>query len=162
MLINQNQYQDAVPVLLRAARIGHPRAQAMLGIIYQDGDSVQPNDRAAAYWFGLAVTQGHRAAEYALGAMYEEGEGGLPKDEKKAIELYIRSANQGFGKALLILGVDYELGDGLPRSRPKAIALLRQAGGEGVFMANVLANPHTPASKLPPCARARQLSGADS
>ena len=145
MLINQNQYRAAMPLLLRAARMGHPRAQAMLGIIYQDGDGVQPDDRAAAYWFGLAAAQGHRAAEYALGAMYEDGEGGLPKDEKKAIQLYVRSANQGFDKAQLILGVDYELGDGLPRNRPKAIALLRQAGGEGVFMANVLANPRTPA-----------------
>ena len=145
VLVNEGKYYQAMPVLLRSARMGNPHSQAMLGIIYQDGDSVQPNDRTAAYWFGLAAAQGHRAAEYELGAMYEEGEGGLPKNEKKAMELYEKSAAQGFDKAQLMMGVDYELGDGVPRSRPRAIQYLRASGGQGVFIAQVLANPHTPA-----------------
>lgn len=145
ILINENQYRAAMPLLLRAAKMGHPRAQAMLGIIYQDGDGVQPNDRTAAYWFGLAAAQGHRAAEYELGAMYEAGEGGLPQNQQKANELYSKSANQGFDKAFTSLGLNYELGDGLPRNRPRAIAYLRRGGGIGVFIANVLSDPHTPA-----------------
>ncbi|HTV80706.1 MAG TPA: tetratricopeptide repeat protein [Steroidobacteraceae bacterium] len=144
-LVDQHQYAAAMPLLLKAARAGNARAQAMLGIIYQDGDGLTEDDHAAAYWFGLAAAQGHRAAQYELGAMYEDGAGGLPKDERKAVELYMRSARQGFSQAQLVLGVDFELGDGVPRNRPQAIALLRQAGGDGAFMAQVLAQPRTPA-----------------
>jgi TPR repeat protein len=94
-LDNQNRFRDAIPVLIRAANMGHPKAQATLGILFQNGQGVRANDQAAAYWFSAAAAQGHRAAEYALGGMYEEGEGGLPNDLKRATELYIKSANQG-------------------------------------------------------------------
>ena len=142
--IDRNNYREAIPLLLQAGRMGHARAQATLGIAYQDGNGVKRNDPAAAYWFGLAAAQGHRAAQYALASMYEEGDGGLPKDRAKARELYIKSARQGFDKAQMELGIAYEVGDGVPRNRPQAIALLRQSG-LGVNIAAVLAAPGTPA-----------------
>jgi hypothetical protein len=129
---------------MQAANMGDKRAQATLGILYQDGHGVKADDRAAAYWFSAAAAQGHRASEYALGGMYEEGEGGLPKDLAKATELYIKSANQGFDLAQEAIGIQYELGEGVPRNRPKAIALLR-ASGDAQWLADVLANPRTPA-----------------
>lgn len=143
-LIDRNDHRGALPLLLKAGRMGHARAEAALGIAYQDGNGVRADDRAAAHWFGLAAAQGHRASQYALGGMYEEGEGGLPKSFAKALELYILSARQGFDKAQMALGIAYEFGRGVPRSRPKAIALLRQSG-EGRSVADVLANPRTPA-----------------
>jgi len=73
--------------------------------------------------FGLAAAQGHRAAEYALGGIYEEGEGGLPRDKRKATELYLASAKQGFDKAELVVGVGYLVGDGLPNDRRQSISL---------------------------------------
>jgi len=76
--------------------------------------------------------------------MYEEGEGGLPKDRVKANQLYLASANQGYDKAQLIIGMAYEVGDGVPRSRSRAIQMLR-ASGLGVNIASVLASPQTPA-----------------
>ncbi len=143
-LVQNNQHREAVPLLLQAARLGHPRAQATLGIAYQDGNGVTRNDAAAAHWFGLAAAQGHRAAQYGLAGMYEEGEGGLRKDPVRARQLYILSANQGYDKAQLEVGMAYEVGDGVPRNRQSAIQMLR-ASGLGVGIANVLASPQTPA-----------------
>lgn len=143
-LIDRNDHRGAMPLLLQAGRMGHARAQATLGIAYQDGHGVKADDKAAAHWFGLAAAQGHRAAQYALAGMFEEGDGGLPKNIAKARELYSLSANQGFDKAQMVMGIAYEFGRGVPRSRPKAIALLRQSG-EGRSVADVLANPRTPA-----------------
>jgi hypothetical protein len=125
--------------------MGDRRAEATLGIRYQDGDGVNPNDHAAAYWFGLAAAQGHRASQYALGGMYLEGEGGLPKDLTKATELLIKSANQGYDKAQLALGISFEFGEGVPRDRAKAIALIRQSG-LAEEITSVLASPRTPKS----------------
>jgi hypothetical protein len=142
-LIDRNNHRDAIPLLLLAGRLGHARAQATLGIAYQDANGVRADNRAAAYWFGLAAAQGHRAAQYALGGMYEEGEGGLPKDQAKATALYIKSANQGFDKAQLALGICYEFGESVPRDRSQAIALIRRSG-LAREIADVLANPRTP------------------
>ena len=142
-LIERNQYREAMPLLLQAGRMGHPRAQATLGIAYQDGNGVKPDDLAAAHWFGLAAAQGHRASQYALAGMYDEGDGGLPKDHAKARQLYMASANQGFDKAQFEMGIAYDIGDGVPRSRERAIQLLR-VSGLGKAMANILASPHTP------------------
>jgi TPR repeat protein len=127
-LIDRNDYRDAIPLLQQAGKMGHAKAQATLGIAYQDGNGVHADNRAAAYWFGLAAAQGHRASEYALGGMYEEGEGGLPRDARKAGQLYLASARQGFEKAELIVGVNYLTGDdGFPNDRQQAIMWLRRA-----------------------------------
>ena len=152
-LDNEQRYSDAVPVLYRAARLGHARAQAVLGIIYQDGDGVREDDRAAACWFSLAAAQGHRASQYALGGMYEEGEGGLPRDQQRANELYLASANKGFDKAQLAIGMSYEFGEGVGRNRAKAIDFIGQAAAQGeehaVFLLPWLKNPTLPAFSTP-------------
>jgi hypothetical protein len=142
-LLNRNRKADALQVLLKAANMGHPRAQALLGIMFQDGTGVKADDRAAAYWFKAAAAQGHRGAEYALAGMYFDGDGGLPKDPAKATQLLIQSANQGLGQAQYAIAFQYEVGDGVPRDRQKAIALFR-ASGDGVWIADVLADPKTP------------------
>jgi len=144
-LIDRNNARGAMPVLYKCALLGDRRAEATLGIRYQDGDGVKADDRAAAYWFGLAAAQGHRASQYALGGMYDEGEGGLPKDQAKATALFIKSANQGYDKAQLALGICYEFGESVPRDRSKAIALIRQSG-LAREIADVLSNPQTPKS----------------
>jgi hypothetical protein len=142
-LIDRNNYREAIPLLLQAGRLGHAKAQATLGIAYQDGNGVRRDDAAAAHWFELAAAQGHRAAQYALAGMYEEGDGGLKTDRAKARQLYLLSANQGFDKAQMEVGMAYEVGDGVPRSRERAIQMLR-ASGLGRGIANVLASKETP------------------
>jgi TPR repeat protein len=141
-----NRNRAAVVILLKAGNMGDKRAQATLGTFFKDGKGVKADDRAAAYWYSAAAAQGSRVAQYLLGEMYEEGEGGLPKDLRKATELYIKSANQGFGGAQMAMGIQYELGQEVPRSRQKAIELLRASNiGNGLWLAQMLANPKTPA-----------------
>jgi TPR repeat protein len=149
VLIDRNNHRDALPLLTQAAKMGHAKAQATLGIAYQDGNGVRRDDKAAAYWFKLAAAQGHRAAQYALGAMYEEGQGGLPRDQRQAMNLYLASAKQGFDKAELILGVSYLAGDGLPNDRRQAIFWLQKSSAQGAQLAHdlliVLADRSAPA-----------------
>lgn len=150
-LIDRNDYRDAIPLLQQAGKMGHAKAQATLGIAYQDGNGVHADNKAAAYWFGLAAAQGHRASEYALGGMYEEGEGGLPRDARKAGQLYLASARQGFDKAELMVGVNYLTGDdGLPNDRQQAIMWLRKAAAQDSPFARdllvVLSDRSAPAS----------------
>ena len=155
-LLDRNP-KEAMPLLYQCGLMGDKRCEATLGIRFQDGDVIKADDYKAAYWFGLAVAQGHRASQYALAGMYQEGEGGLPHDDAKATELLIKSANQGFYKAQYALAFQYELGDGVPRSRPKAIELFR-ASGDGIAIADALADPRAPARFTDMIAFARYLS----
>ena len=89
--------------------------------------------------------------------MYQEGEGGLLHDDAKATDFLIKSANQMFFKAQYALAFQYEIGDGVPRSRQKAIELFR-ASGDGIAIADALADPNAPASFKDMIAFARYLS----
>lgn len=141
----QNNDPRQMPLLYQCALMGDKRCEATLGIRNQDGDVIKADDHAAAYWFGLAAAQNHRAAQYALGGMYLEGEGGLQKDLAKGTDLLIKSANQGYDKAQLAVGIAYEFGEGVPRDRAKAIALIRQSG-QWDELAGILEDPRTPKS----------------
>jgi TPR repeat protein len=147
-LYKQKQYAAALQSLLEAAKRGHPRAQSLLGIMYQDGAGVTRDDRQAAHWFSQAAAQGHRGAQHALAVMYEDGEGGLSKNLAKAMQLYEASARQGFHKAQFRLGIAYEFGDGVPRNRQQAISWLMQAAqqgdGQAHWIADWLRAPDTP------------------
>jgi TPR repeat protein len=141
------EYRGALFILQEAAQRGHPRAQALLGIMYREGKGVAVDAKQAAYWFVKAAAQGHRAAQFALADMYDEGDG-VPKDEVKAAKLRHLSACQGFPQAQAALGLSYELGKGVPRNRQAAIYWLDQAAKQGVdeahWISDWLKRPDTP------------------
>jgi TPR repeat protein len=136
---------ESLSHLKQRADTGDADALTRLGIVYHNGDGVRPDLKAAAHCFQLAAATGDRAAQYELGTMYRLGEGGLPRDDRRAIDLYTRSARQDFEPANLALGVDYELGEGIPRSRSQAIRYLQRAGADGTFLADALASGTSPA-----------------
>lgn len=152
-LYERKDYRDAFADLLAAANRGHPRAQALVAIMYQAGEGMRADDAAAAHWFALAAAQGHRASQFELGAMYEEGEGGLPRDPARAAELYMQSAKQGFAQAQFALGLSYEFGSGVARDRRTAIFWLDRAAAQGDgrahWVADWLRNPATPSFQGP-------------
>lgn len=144
----RKNYAAAFPILLETAQAGHPRAQAVLGIIYSQGRGQAVDNKQAAMWYGKAAAQGHRAAQFSLGNLYLEGDG-VPKDQVKAVQLYRQSADQGFPHAEFHLGLAYEFGwGGLPRDRRMAIKWLDRASrhkhGQAGWIVGWLEDPKTP------------------
>jgi hypothetical protein len=147
-LYTRKSYAAAFPILLETAQAGHPRAQAVLGIIYSQGRGQAVDSKQAAMWYGKAAAQGHRAAQFSLGNLYLEGDG-VPKDQAKAVQLYRQSADQGFPHAEFHLGLAYEFGwGGLPRDRRTAIKWLDRASrhkhGQAGWIVGWLEDPKTP------------------
>jgi hypothetical protein len=141
-------YRGALPALLEAAKRGYSRAQALLGIMYEEGrPGVAVDLKQAVYWFERAAHQGHRAAQFGLGVMYEEGQG-VAVNAPKAAQLYELSARQGFPQAQFALGLSYEFGEGVPRNRKTAISWLDQAAAQGDgragWISDWLRRPDTP------------------
>jgi len=102
ILFSEERYREAIPLLLRAGRMGDRDAQTLLGRAYRTGKGVRVDKRAAAYWFGQAAPRGDSFAMYALADMYEKGEGGLRQDPVEAERLRNQARNN-YGKKCCFL-----------------------------------------------------------
>src|SRR5665213_1450194 len=129
-LYERKDYRGAFAVYSQAANLGHPRAMAVLGNMYYDGQGVPKDLGQAVKWYTEAAMRGNRDAQYSLGGMYEEGEG-VAKNVPKAAQLYEASARQGMPEAQFALGLSYEFGEGVLRTRRTAIFWLDQAAKQG-------------------------------
>jgi Sel1 repeat len=146
-LYERKDYRSAFGVYSQAANLGHPRAMAVLGNMYHDGQGVSKDLGQAVKWYTEAAMRGNRGAQYSLGGMYEEGEG-VAKNVPKAAQLYEASARQGMPEAQFALGLSYEFGEGVVRNRRTAIFWLdqvaKQGDGRAKWYADWLSRPDTP------------------
>src|SRR5262245_11554455 len=71
----RGDYVGAAVRLGPLAERGVPRAQTILGFLYQYGRGVPQNYVVAAHWYTCAAEQGDPAAQYQLGLMYDKGHG---------------------------------------------------------------------------------------
>tara|TARA_R110000868_G_scaffold359173_1_gene621026 strand:- start:2773 stop:3414 length:642 start_codon:yes stop_codon:yes gene_type:complete len=105
-------YTAALQEFRPLAERGHVWAQAMLGIMYDNGEGVLQDYAEAAQWYRLAAEQGIAITQYNLGIMYTNGNGVL-KDYAEAFKWYRLAAEQGYAAAQYNLGVMYANGNGV-------------------------------------------------
>lgn len=91
--INQD-VQEGVVLVLKAAEAGLPAAQLEAGNLYLNANGVMKNADLAASWFHKAALQGNVAAEWKLGDCYRTGTG-FPKTFEKALFWYSEAASHG-------------------------------------------------------------------
>lgn len=85
---------------------GHPKAQTVLGMLYQTGLGVEKDMKVAIYWLEKAAGHGLREAESYLGHLYAEGKY-IEKDLDKAEHWLLKAAQHGERNAQLRLGLLY-------------------------------------------------------
>ena len=124
-------HAGAAKLLTSAAQAGHPLAQLRLAVMYEAGDGVPRDPKAAVGWYARAASVGEPAAQRELGGYYEDGDG-VAENWDLAAKLYQASATQGWSKGQLALGRAYEFGIGVPQDRQQAIAWLARAGAQGI------------------------------
>ena len=71
---------------LYAAIQGYPRAQTILGVMYEDGEGVSQDYAEAIKWYRLDADKGFARGQANLGSMYNAGLG-VPQDIAKAMSL---------------------------------------------------------------------------
>ncbi|HBU59870.1 MAG TPA: hypothetical protein DEB48_08525, partial [Verrucomicrobiales bacterium] len=64
-------YKKAVYWFTKAAKQGNSGAQCNLGLMYENGEGVEENDKIAVNWFRKAAVQGESMAQFNMGWMYE-------------------------------------------------------------------------------------------
>jgi uncharacterized protein len=102
---NQNYYIGYLWILL-AVRQGHAEAQFVLGLIYENGNTIKRDYVKATRWFKCSAEQGFALGEYNYARMLALGLG-VDKNRKDGIKWYILAAEQGISEAQYILGVVY-------------------------------------------------------
>jgi TPR repeat protein len=122
-----DRYDEAVPVLSRAAESGHLVAYMGLGSIYH---FVTANYSEAASWYRQGAELGSASAQVLLGDMYRNGEG-FDKDPETAVAWYRKAAIQGYGVAQSKLGYVYEHGIGVTRNAREAARWYQLAAEDG-------------------------------
>lgn len=84
---SNGQFTSSVPVFEKLAKIGHPVAQRLMGIVYFFGQGVPQDYRTALGWFEKAALQGCFEAYVPVAQMYEKGMG-APADLGQAYMWY--------------------------------------------------------------------------
>ena len=69
----KKEYKDAYGELLPAAEAGHARAQFTIAVMYDVGQYVKKDGKAAAEWYRKASEQGHPDAQFRLASMLTQG-----------------------------------------------------------------------------------------
>ena len=99
--VNQNVVA-AAEWFEKAASAGHVEAMAELGLCYELGCGVEPNDELAMDWYRKAAEAGHVQAKYSIGEAFEEARG-VPQSDAEACLWYYKAACLGDEDSLIAL-----------------------------------------------------------
>lgn len=132
-VVPQNQERSG-HWLGNAARAGHVRAQADLGLLIlasaQTGQVSDEQLRQAQKFLGLAAEQGEPRALDRLGSILASGS---PSEIQlqRAVDYFERAVAQGYAPSMVHLATFYFTGQGVEKDTDRGIALLRQAAEAG-------------------------------
>jgi uncharacterized protein len=123
--------QTAIQRFKRAAELGDPISQAILGDIFSNGELVKADYEQATKFYRMAAEQGQRDGEFGLAARYIAGEG-VPADPSEALRWFKAAADQGHADAQYDLGAMYEIGRGTDADPTSAVHYYQLAAQQGV------------------------------
>lgn len=127
---DRGNYLVAMNELHPLAEQGLASAQFYLGLMYENGQSVQQDYQEAARWYLKAANQGHDGAQNNLGKLYEEGQG-VEQDHIIAVQWYQKAADQGLSAAQFNLAEMYMNGRGVRPNTDQAQVWYRKAAAQG-------------------------------
>ena len=119
-------YAAAFLELLPLAEQGNPKAQTLIGVMFEKGEGRPKDKKKAVRWYKLAAEQGNANAQHNLGYMYQYGTG-IRKDYKEAVRWYRLAAEQGYYKSQTALGYMYYEGLGVPKDKKETVRWYRLA-----------------------------------
>lgn len=91
--LTKKNYKNAVPLLKKAAELGHPEAQYNYGYCFQEGIEVAKNDSIANIWLIKSAKQGWLNAQFKIAYSFAVGRGCI-KDLSKAFYWSVKCGEQ--------------------------------------------------------------------
>jgi TPR repeat protein/DNA repair exonuclease SbcCD ATPase subunit len=126
----KQDYAEALRWYRQAAEKGFAPAQFNLGLAYELGRGLPPDERLAFQYYLKAAEQGFAAAQFNVGNMYSAGRG-VGQDLFEANLWYKQAAEKGVTEAQFNLGLAYEAGRGVKKDEVQAARWYKQAADRG-------------------------------
>lgn len=130
--IQQHKYHRAFKQFHKLAKQGHPTAQHIIGMMYENGIGVEKNISKAVAYYEKSAMQDFGDAQCTLGRMYQQGNAVVVKDAEKARDWLTKAAERNIPEAEYNLGMMHANGDGVPQDLAKASQYLQKASAHGV------------------------------
>lgn len=108
---------------------GDGQAMNNLGVLYDQGQGVEPDAGRAAHWFAMAANAGNPSGMSNYGRMLEQGRG-MPANPSEAARWFDMAARKGQAEAQYNLGLLYENGRGVARDEGAAAAWYSRAASQ--------------------------------
>lgn len=113
----------------RLAAEGDGQAMNNLGVLYDQGQGVEPDAGRALHWFARAAEAGNASGMSNYGRMLEQGRG-MESNPAEAARWFDLAARKGQPEAQYNLGFLYEHGRGVPRDDAAAAAWYSRAASQ--------------------------------
>ena len=120
------EFEAALEVLLPAAENGHPVAQNVVGVSYEQGMGVAQDIDTAIGWYQAAIDQGLGKAMHNLGVIYQHGRHGRTGRHAEARALFERAVEAGYVGSYSNLGMMLSAGLGGEADPARALELYRE------------------------------------
>lgn len=121
----ESSKEDSFPFYLKAAQLGHIKAQIRVGDAYSYGYGIDKDEKKGLEWFKKAAESGNADALEKMAGCYDGGRG-TKMDKIKAFELYnkafmlyLRDAENGDVDAMDMVAYHYKEGLGIPKNSSK-------------------------------------------
>ncbi len=129
-LYDNEDYQSAFPLMLKAAQKNHLQAQHHLGAMYGLGRGIEIDYSEAVKWYKKSAEQGYHWGEFSMGVMYRDGLG-VKRDYSLAIRYFRKAVEQNNEAAFGGLGYMLENGEGCTKNFREAINLYQKGARLG-------------------------------
>ena len=119
-LIEQQKFEEAIPILKQAAELGNAESQYNLGYCYRAGVGIEQNITKGIEWFAKSAEQGFNDGIYQMMMAYGNGDG-VEQDPNKAFEFALKCANSGDGTCMWNVINCYYSGMGIEKNMNKML-----------------------------------------
>ena len=125
----QGDFLKARAIWQKLAEEGDAQAMNNLGVLYDQGQGVEPDAGRALHWFAQSAKAGHPSGMSNYGRMLEQGRG-IAANPQEAARWFDLAARQGQPEAQYNLGLLYERGRGVPQDDKAAAAWYSRAAAQ--------------------------------
>jgi TPR repeat protein len=119
-LLNNRDYEKALPILRKSAELGNAEAQYNLGYFLQNGVGIAKNEKEAFEWYKKSSENGFNDGHYAMMMAYGNGIG-TEVDAEKAFEYALKCANNDDATCMWNIVNCYKQGLGVPKNTNKML-----------------------------------------
>lgn len=141
-LMKRKDFENALSLLEKSAKLGYAEAQNDLGTLYQVGLMVPKDYKLAMNWYQKAAKKGHVYATMNIGLLFYKGLG-RKQNFKEAKKWFLKAAKMGDADAQYNIGVMYQRGESFKKNVQSAyvwFALAAISGSKrGLDARNVIA-----------------------